>query len=565
VAKWQSGEVAEWQSNRVTKWWSNAATLQPFHLATLLHEPRRVWQPWWVWLLALGLGVSLALGPAWLVIGLLGGTAVFLLILRQPLVGLGLALILGPWAALESLLMGPLLPGGGLLNSGQLLLLVTVAAWLARGLRLRRIVVPHTFLNLPLALLLYLMLLTLINSYDLFTGFKELLKWVQMGLIVWLVVDMVQGAPPKPGFPSEQQGSAGGKSPVSSGFQWLLIALLLSGLSQALIGIWQFGLWTAGPEHFMILGRFYRAYGTFQQPNPFGGFMNLLGLLAWGLLLGLLTYGWLHLWARWRGQEKGRGRLTAVYYLWLAFAGLCAGAMSLALIFSWSRGAWLGFVAGLAVLLLTWPRRLWQGVALLALAGSLLLLAVQLNLPGTAVLTERVTGFADDLTLADVRGANIHDANYAVLERLAHWQAGLDMARDYPWLGVGIGNYEPAYADYALLNWPYALGHAHNYYINLLAETGIPGLFGYILFWCIIIGYTIGISRRLDWPWRGIALGFLAAWVGLSVHHLVDKLYVNNIYFHLGLMWALLHLLRLEAVQDWSTPLRGDQSNLEIS
>jgi putative inorganic carbon (hco3(-)) transporter len=533
-------------------------------LALLLHEPRRVWQPWWIWLAALSLGVALALGPVRLVVGVLGATAVFLLILRQPLVGLGLALLAGPWAALENVVLGPLLPGGGLLNSGQLLLLLTLAAWLARGLLCRRLVLPHTFLNIPLALLFYLMLLTLIHSYDLFAGFKELLKWLQMGLIVWLVADMVAGANQKPGFVLRTRRPMVSKSPVSFlAFQWLLAALLLSGLSQALIGIWQFGLRATGPEHFMILGRFYRAYGTFEQPNPFGGFMNLLGLLAWGLLLGLLTFGLFHLWTRWRGQ--GDGRLTAVYYLWLAFAGLCAGAMSLALVFSWSRGAWLGFGAGLVMLLLTWPRRLWHGLALLAVSVGLVLLAVQFNLPGTAVLTDRITSFAADLTLTDVRGVNIHDANYAVLERLAHWQAGLDMARDYPWLGVGIGNYEPAYADYALLNWPYALGHAHNYYINLLAETGILGLFGYILFWCIIIGYTIGISRRLDWPWRGIALGLFAAWMGFSVHHLVDKLYVNNIYFHLGLMWALLHLLRLEAVQGWSTLLRWDQSNLDIS
>ncbi len=507
----------------------------------LLHEPRRAWQPWWVWLLAVGLGLSLALGPVWLVVGALGATAVILLILRQPLVGLGLTLVFAPLAALENVLFGSLLPGGGLFNSGQILLLLTVAAWLARGLLRRQIRIPHTFLNLPLALFLYLMLLTLLNSYDLFTGFKEVVKWVQMGLVVWLVVDMVEGDQ-KPGFSvPKQRPMIQGKSPVSLSVQWLLAALLLSGLSQALIGIWQFAFWPDAPEHFRILGRFYRAFGTFGQPNPFGGFMNMVGLLALGLLLGLVTYGLLALWAG-RQDETGY-RLTAVYTFWLLFTALCAGALSLALIFSWSRGAWLGFGAGLAVLLLTWPRRLWQGVVVLGLAAGLLGLAVQLNLPGTAVLSERVISFADDLTLTDVRGANIHDANYAVLERLAFWQSGLDMARDYPWLGVGFGNYGPAYADYALLNWPYALGHAHNYYINLLAETGIIGLLGYILFWSIIIGYTLVVVRRLDWPWRGLALGLLAAWVGLSVHHLVDKLYVNNLYIHLGLMLALLHLL----------------------
>lgn len=512
-------------------------------LTLFLHEPRRVWQPWWVWLLVVGVGAALALGPVWLVVGALGATAVFLLILRQPLVGLGLTLLFAPLAALENVLSGSLLPGGGLLNSGQLLLILSIAAWLARGLLRRQIRIPHTFLNLPLALLLYLMLLTLLNSYDLFTGVKEVVKWVQMGLVVWLVVDMVEGDSQKPGFSVYKQRSViQAQSPVSLSFQWLLAALLLAGLSQALIGIWQFAFWPGAPAHFMILGRFYRAYGTFGQPNPYGGFMNMVGLLSLGLLLGLVVYGVRHLWRRWRGEEDGRG-LTAVYTFWLLFSALCAGAMSLALVFSWSRGAWLGFGAGLAVLLLAWPRRLWQGLVVLGLAGGLLMVAVQLNLPGTAVLSERVISFADDLTLTDVRGADIHDANYAVLERLAFWQAGFDMARDYPWLGVGFGNYGPAYADYALLNWPYALGHAHNYYINLLAETGIVGLLGYILFWSIIIGYTLVVIRRLDWPWRGLALGLLAAWVALSVHHLVDKLYVNNLYIHLGLMLALLHLL----------------------
>jgi hypothetical protein len=64
--------------------------------------------------------------------------------------------------------------------------------------------------------------------------------------------------------------------------------LLLAGLSQAVIGIWQFGLRGDGPEHFEILGGFYRAYGTFEQPNPFGGYMSLGASLAAGVLVGLV-------------------------------------------------------------------------------------------------------------------------------------------------------------------------------------------------------------------------------------------------------------------------------------
>jgi O-antigen ligase len=120
------------------------------------------------------------------------------------------------------------------------------------------------------------------------------------------------------------------------------------------------------------------------------------------------------------------------------------------------------------------------------------------------------------------------------------------MARDDLWTGVGFGNYEAAYPRYALINWPAALGHAHNYYLNLLAEVGVTGLLAYLLLWGVIVAQTVWVMSRLPWPDRGIALGLLAAWTALAVHHLVDKLYVNNIYLHLGAMIALLQLISLQ-------------------
>jgi O-antigen ligase len=110
-------------------------------------------------------------------------------------------------------------------------------------------------------------------------------------------------------------------------------------------------------------------------------------------------------------------------------------------------------------------------------------------------------------------------------------------------LGVGFGNYEAAYPAFALINWPDALGHAHNYYLNLLAETGVVGLGAYLFFWAAVFWQTLTVLGQLKWPERGIALGLLAAWVALATHHLVDKLYVNNIYIHLGVMLGLLQLL----------------------
>jgi O-antigen ligase len=140
---------------------------------------------------------------------------------------------------------------------------------------------------------------------------------------------------------------------------------------------------------------------------------------------------------------------------------------------------------------------------------------------------------------------DIDDANYAEIERFAHWQAALRMAEARPWLGVGFGNYPEVYPDYALMNWPDPLGHAHNYYLNALAETGLVGLGAYLLMWAWVAALTVGVLRRPGagcWA-RGVALGLLGAWTHLAIHSMLDKLYVNNAFLHVGVLLGVLAVL----------------------
>ena len=491
------------------------------------------WQPIWFVLAAVVAGILLSRLPLVGGLGLVVVTAVSILIIIQPLFGLAIALLLAPFGAYENVIFGP-----SLFDSSQLVLFFTLAVWFGRGLSRKRIFIAHTFLNVPLAIFLFVTAVSLIGAPSISFGIKELLKWVEIAIIMLIVVNESQEI--------KLANITHHASRITSTRLHvytisILAMLLIAGSTQALIGIWQFGLRGDGPEHFLVLGRFYRAYGTFEQPNPFAGYMNLTALFAIGVVLGLLAI----LWRQWR--ENGRLQWQTIGALLLV--GFCAGAASLAVIFSWSRGAWLSFAAGTAVLVLFWPKKLWQAILLLTIGGVLFFGGVQAGVV-PASITERITSFSEDLRFGDVRGEDINDANYAILERLAHWQAALDMARDNVWLGVGFGNYEPSYADYALLNWPYPLGHAHNYYLNLLAEIGVLGLAAYVLLWTAVFIQTIRLLQKLDWPWRGIALGLLAVWVSLTVHHLVDKLYVNNIYIHLGVMLGLLGLLQKQEIDD---------------
>ena len=322
-------------------------------------------------------------------------------------------------------------------------------------------------------------------------------------------------------------------------FRWILAGVLAAGLGQAAIGIWQFQFREHGPEWFRILATHFRAYGTFEQPNPFAGFQGLIWPVAAGLGLGCLP--------RFREVRAAlqvsfsTRRLSFPFSRLFPSVLLFAAALAIAasLYFSFSRGAWLGVAAAALAMLVALPRRLSLGLGLAA--GALVVgggLAAAGLLP--TAITSRLAEAAGFLDAPDVRGANINDVNFAIIERLAHWQAAARMAQAHPWLGVGIGNYAAAYPQYRLFAWENALGHAHMIYLNVLAETGVAGLVTYVILWLSVIALTIRVvARSAGWQ-RGLALGLGGAWAHLSVHQLVDNLYVNNTHFLIAALLAML-------------------------
>lgn len=504
--------------------------------------------------LALGAGLLLARLPLLdgvLLVGLVvTGTA----IVAEPVVGLAVALFLGPLRAY--LHRGvPQAPA----QIGHVFVVLALGVWLARGLACRRSLVRRSPLLLPLLIFLGAASLSLWDAVELAVyGVPEMVKWVQV-VLLYLFVSENLGAGIETCPACVAGRPTGVETRVYRRLFWLLGGLLLTGLFQAGVGIWQFGLSGEGPEPFAIMeGRFYRAFGTFEQPNPYGGYLGMTLALAIGVVIGLLAD---------RGSRRhgDRERRRCIFFPCLLVLFPALVAMGIALVMSWSRGAWLGFGSAVTVMAIALPRRVRWGLLLI---GVLVVGGVGLRSAGLLPpsVTARLTDFVQDLRFQDVRGVGINDQNYAVVERLAHWQVALEMFRCNLWTGVGFGDYEPAYAEFALINWPIPLGHAHNYYLNVAAEAGLIGLAAYLLLWGAVFWHTWRVTRRAQGFLRGIGIGLLGAWTHLSVHNLLDSLYVNNVHLHIGVMLGILAFI-VEQTQkpanrppDQSTNRLPDQS-----
>jgi O-antigen ligase len=292
-------------------------------------------------------------------------------------------------------------------------------------------------------------------------------------------------------------------------------------VAQALLGCAQYVLATGllGPG-----GANIRVFGTFDQPNPYGGYLNLSLPIA----LALTLFG-----------RDPRMR-------WVA--GGASALMLFALYLSDSRGALLGLVAALIVLAAVGWRFERKAIIALLIGAPLVAIAWFTHLIPTRIEEKLLAQFrVNDVSLT----AQLNDANYSTIERLAHWVAGLRMFRAHPLLGVGAGNYDAAYQRYKVPGWDESLTHAHNYYINVAAETGALGLLAFLAVVGVALWLAWRATRATDWrsgargalagvDARALAIGCAAVIVALCVHNATDDLFVHAMELQFALTLGLL-------------------------
>jgi len=463
--------------------------------------------------------LAIALGAAVASVSPIQGAALLLtaivlpLVIAYPLLGLCLAIAAVPLSSEWSTSVG-----GLNLTLMEPAVGLAVTAWLLRGARVRSLRIWPSGLLVAQLVVLALFLASSLAGEERGPSLKDTIKWVELVLVFVLTVDEARDA---------------------RAARWVVLALTGAAALEACYGLFQF-VTRRGPDFFAI-GPFMRAFGHFGQPNPFAGYLGTALPLALAVAF-LLPRDALARWTR-----------------------PAAAVLALGVGVSFSRGAWLGIALAVAVMLaiVSERSRRW----LLPLAAAALLLGVLGTLDVLPpVIGERLGIIAEYFGPFDVRRVDLTPENWSVVERMAHWQAAWEMFLDHPWFGIGPGNYATAYDDYYLPGWLEPLGHAHNYYLNLAAETGVFGLGGYLV--TVVLAFRAAIRglHGADPFWRAVAVGVLGGLVAIGLHSAFDDLYVHGVSVQIAALLGLAQIAsdaRAGAFASEAEPLRTVPAGLQ--
>lgn len=258
---------------------------------------------------------------------------------------------------------------------------------------------------------------------------------------------------------------------------WLLAAVAVVGVLQVALCPWLGGL---EPILGRVARKCHRAHAFYSIYMTLAGVLSMIALASLPVLL-----------------VAPRGRARWGFLGWLASgAGLVA---------TYVRGAWIGFLAGIAVLLGLTPRRRWLVAAGAAAVTMLVLLA-----PGLRQRAESILDPSDP----------------TVRERWAMWTSAVHMARDYPLIGVGPGGVRREYPRYAAPEYrEKPRGHFHNTPLQILVERGVLGLAAWLAIFVAFFWRAQAVLRGLG-PQaareRALVAGSVAAIAGFLVGGLTE-------------------------------------------
>ncbi len=279
-----------------------------------------------------------------------------------------------------------------------------------------------------------------------------------------------------------------------------LYALVISSAVVSVYGIYQnyFGAlstkWQDMEMFFEIKGR---VVSMFDNPNVLGEFL----ILIFPITLALMA----------------TSKLSYERFFLFAIAMMSCWC----LVFTWSRGAWIGCMIA-TVLFLCISSKYFFTAGLLSLPW----VGAFVWLKRDSLILTRLTSFGDSST------------SY----RLGIWKGVLRMLEDVGLFGIGIGEeaFKKIYPMYALTGIE-AAPHAHNLYLQIAVEMGVFALIAFLIFIFLFAQFSFSFCKSaMNRSNKLLSLGIFCGVLALLIQGMTDYVWYNYRVFLL--FWMIVGL-----------------------
>jgi O-antigen ligase len=330
----------------------------------------------------------------------------------------------------------------------------------------------------------------------------ELVKLICYGLFAWLVFKCVR------------------RKEQIEVFVWVMMA---GAVFQAFYGLAEY--FSGTNTIFGFKNRWYvgSATGTFINRNHFSAFLEMVFALCVGYLLAKADFFSLKKGIPlkqkilWFGQERLQ---KAIIF------GLISILIGVGIFFSRSRGGILSFFGAFFLMIISLSvtgvdkkERISREKRFARIVRTVTLIIIfSVLLIGIKPILERFS-----LEVLEAEGRPILYKNT------------IELIKDYPLSGTGLGTYIHAYTKYEQKYVRGITDHAHNDYLEVLAESGLVGGGCLIAAAFGALGWLfVKWGRRRDYFVKGIGLGCLAGIAAILIHSLSDfsmRMPANAVYF----------------------------------
>lgn len=293
-----------------------------------------------------------------------------------------------------------------------------------------------------------------------------------------------------------------------TGAKRVLSIVLLVGTLLGLHGVYQFIIGVPIPSNWVDIAEDpvrTRAFSIVKSPNILGGLMVLIAPLS-------LAFA--------ANEKKPLKKLI--------FLG-AFGAMSLCVLFTYSKMALFSYIAALGIYFLIKDKRF-----IIVLIAAVI--AVYLFVPSVG---NRISYLlSPEYIISSLRGG-----------RLVRWGQGINMLKENLLFGVGLGHFGGAVAMNHNIPGTF---YMDNYYLKTAVEGGLIGLGAFLILVVNVITWGMRsifrLSKEANLEGFNYAISIFAGLVGVLVHNLVENVFevpMMNTYF--WLMTAILMFIGFTA------------------